>query len=64
MFVISDHEVCTTFHTWLNFLYFELKEWGIGPSDGNEADEKIILDCTKIKMPIEPHTAASKILFL
>ena len=50
MFAISDREVSTIFHTWLNFLYFELKEWGIGPSDGNEADVKIILDCTEIKI--------------
>ena len=50
MFGISEASVSRIFLTWLNFLYFEMKEWNISPADGKESDVKIILDCTEIRI--------------
>lgn len=56
MFGVSESTVANIFQTWLNFMYFEMKEWDIKPSDSEQSDVRIILDCTemKIEQPSNP----------
>ena len=56
IFGIPERQVSPIFQTWVNFMYFEMKEWDIKPCDAEETDVKIILDCTelKIKRPTNP----------
>lgn len=54
-FVIPEGQVGPIFHTWVNFMYFEMKEWNIQPADAAEADVKIIIDCTEFKIDRPSH---------
>ena len=49
-FGISGRQAGIIFSTSINFMYCELKEWGITPRDGVESDVKLILDCTEMKI--------------
>ena len=55
-FGISDRMVGVIFVTWINFLYCEMKDWGISPRDRAEGDVQLILDCTEMKIaqPADP----------
>ena len=50
MFGVSESMVSKIFSVWLNFLYFEMKEWDVKPADSQENDVKIILDCTEMRI--------------
>ena len=55
-FGMSDRQVGVIFATWINFLFFEMKDWGISPRDRVESDVQLILDCTEMKIaqPADP----------
>ena len=55
-FGMSDRQVGVIFATWINFLFYEMKDWGITPADRAEGDVQLILDCTEMKIaqPTDP----------